>query len=105
MEELMSSRKVRVLGIALVAMSGAWMSAAQAGDQNQVVAQATPARAPVVIAQAGSTAAPFKSGPVQAQNVAPGIAGAGGATAAMGTLVAGTVAMVATGGSSSTVSH
>ena len=89
----MSSRKVRVLGFALVALSGAWISAAQAGDQNQVVAQA------------GSSAAPFKSGPVQAQGVAPGVAGAGGATAAMGAMVAGTVAMVATGGSSTTVSH
>jgi len=101
----MSPRKVRVLGIALVAMSGAWISAAQAGDQNQVVAQATPARAPVVIAQAGSTAAPFKSGPTQAQNVAPAIAGPGGSTAAMGAMIAGTVAMVAAGGSSTTVSH
>jgi hypothetical protein len=104
MEALMSSKNIRVLGFALVALSGAWISGAQAGGEKQVVAQATPARAPVVVAQAGG-AAPFKSGPIQAEGVAPGIAAAGGATAAMGALAAGTVAMVATGGSTTTVSH
>jgi hypothetical protein len=99
------SRKVRVLGFALAAVSGAWVAVAQAADQNQVVAQATPVRAPVVVAQAGSTSQPFRSGAVKAEGVAPGVAGAGGATAVMGAMIAGSAAMVATGGSDTTVSH
>lgn len=98
MEEVMKS--MRVVGFALIAASGAWMGIAQAADEGKVVvAQAAAQRAPVVVAQA----APFKSGPVQASNVAP--AAAGGGTAAMGALAAGAVVMIAAGGSNTTVSH